>query len=162
MISIIVAMDRNQVIGKNDQLPWHIPEDLKRFKSLTFGKTVIMGRKTFESILQRLGKPLPGRTNVIVTHDRNYQAPKCVVVSSLEESFVAAGNKDAFIIGGAEVYRQTIENVDRLYVTWINRDYEGDAFFPRIEKQRWNLLSEAKGEEPMFPYEYWFRTYERK
>ena len=138
MISIIAAVAKNNVIGKRNALPWYLPEDLKRFKKLTAGHTVLMGRKTFESIMTKLGKPLPNRKNVVITRDKNYQVPAGVVlfndVVSALESLKA---EDVFIIGGGEIYNQTIDKADTLYVTHVHADHEGDVFFPPIDPAVW-------------------------
>ncbi|MDH5480253.1 MAG: dihydrofolate reductase, partial [Nitrosomonas sp.] len=136
--SILVAMARNKVIGKNNALPWHLPADLRHFKFLTMGHSIIMGRKTYESI----GKPLPGRANVIVTHQTNFHAPGTAVVNSIEEAFeLSLGshqssdeNGESFIIGGAELYRQTLKFCHRMYITEIQQDFEGDTFFPEFNQ----------------------------
>ncbi len=129
-ISIIVAMAENRVIGRNNQLPWHLSADLKYFKATTLGKPVIMGRKTFESI----GKPLPNRENIVITHNpAKLNMPEGVYVfSTLEEAIQKAQGKIIFIIGGATVYEQTMNLIDGIYVTQIHKNYEGDAFYPPI------------------------------
>ena len=141
MISIIAAVAKNNVIGKRNALPWYLPEDLKRFKKLTAGHTVLMGRKTFESIMTKLGKPLPNRKNVVITRDKNYQVPAGVVlfndVVSALESLKA---EDVFIIGGGEIYNQTIDKADTLYVTHVHADHEGDVFFPPIDPVVWKKI----------------------
>ncbi|MFA5134466.1 MAG: dihydrofolate reductase [Patescibacteria group bacterium] len=128
-ISIIAAISQNRVIGKNGKLPWAIPEDMRRFRQLTAGHVVIMGRKTFESI----GKPLKNRTNIVITRDSSYRAPGCTVVSSLEAALEQAKkveHTEMFIIGGGEVYRQALPICDKLYLTVVHESIEGDAFFP--------------------------------
>lgn len=138
-LSLIVAHADNQVIGHNNQLPWHLPEDLKRFKQLTMGHHIIMGRKTYES----LGRLLPGRTTVIVTRDTEYKVEGAKVVHSLSEALHAcAGDDEPFLIGGAEMYAHGLPHVTRLYITRVNANVEGDAFFPAIEMQDWVLLTE--------------------
>ena len=137
-ISIIVAASENGVIGRDNQLLWRLPDDLKRFKQLTLGHPMIMGRKTFESI----GKPLPGRTSIIVTRSPEYHAEGTLVVHSLEEGLAVAGELDteeAFIIGGGEIYRQALENnsVDQIYLTLIHADSEGDTFFEFLDEATW-------------------------
>lgn len=126
-ISIIVAVSENNVIGKDNKLPWHLPADLKHFKNLTMGHHIIMGRKTYESI----GKPLPGRTTVIITRNREYQAEGCIVVNSLQEAIEAAkknNDAEAFIIGGAEIINQSESVADKIYLTKIHEQFEGDVF----------------------------------
>ncbi|MFQ5930282.1 MAG: dihydrofolate reductase, partial [Acidobacteriota bacterium] len=137
-LSIIAAVSANQVIGHNNRLPWRLPADLKRFKSLTMGHHLLVGRKTFESI----GRPLPGRTTVVITH-RNDYAPKGVLVAhSLNEAVkMASGDDEVFIAGGAQIYRQTLARADRLYLTLIHEDFEGDAYFPQFDESDWLLSS---------------------
>ena len=136
-IALIVAMAENRVIGRNNQLPWRIPADLRHFKALTLGKPVIMGRKTYESI----GRPLPGRDNIVVTADSGYQAEGCQVVHSVEQALAAAGScEEAMIIGGATLDPQTLENADRLYQTLVKAEPVGDTWFPEIELQQWREI----------------------
>lgn len=126
-ISIIVAVaGKKRVIGKIGSLPWYIPAELKRFKEITMGHPIIMGRKTHESI----GKALPGRTNIVITHDPNYQAEGCIVVHSLDEAIKVAKEKEIFIMGGGQIYEQAIHLTDKLYLTYIDKEIEGDVFFP--------------------------------
>lgn len=140
-LSLIVAMDRGGVIGRNNQLPWRLPADLAFFKRTTTGHPVIMGRKTFESI----GRPLPGRLNIIVTRNAGYTADGCVVVHSPEEALRAAGNAKAFVIGGAELYRFFLPLADTLHVTRIEESFEGDAFFPELSPADWRLVEQWEG-----------------
>lgn len=136
MISIIVAIAKNNVIGKSNELPWYLPEDLKHFKQITTGKTVLMGKNTYESIVSRLGKPLPDRTNIVITRDINFKpADGVVVYSDLDKAL--SENNDLFIIGGASIYKQTIDKADRLYITEVGQEIDGDAFFPEIDKSIW-------------------------
>lgn len=132
-ISIIAAIGKTtRAIGKNNQLLWKIPEDLKRFKALTSGHLIIMGRKTFESI----GRPLPNRTNIIITRNKNFTATGCLIFNSLETALKKAGeadNQEIFIIGGAEIYKQALPLADKLYLTTVESDVEGDAFFPEYK-----------------------------
>lgn len=129
-ISIVVAIaERNRAIGKDNKLPWHIPEDLKRFKEITSGHPIIMGRKTFKSI----GRPLPNRTNIIITRDANYQMEKCVIVNSIEKAIQEASQleqEEIFIIGGGEIFKQALPYVDKLYLTIVKGPIDGDVFFP--------------------------------
>lgn len=130
MISIIVAMSQNGTIGKNNKMPWHISEDLKRFKAITTGHAVVMGRKTFES----LGKPLPNRRNIVLTHDPHFSADGVETIHAIEELHnLCPQNDEIFIIGGAEVYKQFLPKADKLYLTLIKKDVEGDAFFPEFD-----------------------------
>ena len=131
-------MEENHAIGKDNHLLWHIPDDLKRFKALTLGHPVIMGRKTFESILSALGKPLPGRTNIVITRNTGYRHEGATIAHSLEEAIAKAREIDSeeiFIGGGSEIYRQALSYVDRLYLTLIDDEKDGDAFFPEYEKE---------------------------
>lgn len=151
-LAIIVAAARNGVIGLNNQLPWHLPQDLKYFKAVTFGKPVIMGRKTYESI----GRPLPGRANIVITRDKQWSAAEgVVVVHSVDEALNEArrvlnesssGLDEAMIIGGAEIYRDTLSIADRVYLTRVLRDFEGDAWFPSLEENEWLLESVTAGD----------------
>ncbi len=135
-VILVAALGKNtRVIGKNNELLWHIPEDLKRFKALTLGKPILLGRKTFESILTILGKPLPGRTNIIITRDPNYTYGGVKTATSLEEAFAIARAEEPngiCIGGGGEIYRQALPYTDRLYLTWVDDDDSGDAFFPEL------------------------------
>jgi len=137
-LSILVAMARNRVIGQNNTLPWHLPADLKHFKSLTMGHPIIMGRKSYESI----GKPLPGRTNIIVTKQLNFQASGTAIVNSIDEALerskeASFTNNESFIIGGAELYQQTLKLCHRMYITEIQSNFEGDTFFPEFNQNDW-------------------------
>ena len=132
-ISIIAAVAKNGVIGVNNSLPWYLPDDLKHFKDKTLGKAVLMGRKTFES----LGGSLKERQNIILTRDPNYQAPNCEVVSSIEEAKKIAKSDEIMIIGGASLYAQTLPIANKMYLTLIDKEYEGDAFFPNYDKNDW-------------------------
>ena len=137
-LSIIVAMARNRVIGVDNALPWHLPEDLKLFKRLTMGHHIIMGRKTYESI----GRPLPGRTTVIVSRDPGYAVTGCLVARSLEEAVgLATGDDEAFLVGGASLYAQALPLAARLYVTEIAGDFVGDAHFPALDGAAWRETS---------------------
>lgn len=130
-LSIIVAMDDNQLIGKNNALPWHLPADLGYFKKTTTGKTVLMGRKTYESI----GRPLPNRRNVIVSRNEAFKAEGCEVVVSIEAALeLAKSDDEVMVMGGASFYEQMLPSVDRLYITQIEGTYEGDAYFPAFDK----------------------------
>lgn len=166
-ISIIVAMGENRVIGKANELPWRLSADLKRFKELTRGHAVIMGRKTFESIFARLKKPLPERTNIVVTHQKDFPAPEgCIVVSSLEQAIGVARSKnetEAFIIGGGQIYALALPVATKLYITKVGTTPEGDAVFPVFDESEWNLVSsEAHPQDEANNHAYAFLTYERK
>lgn len=159
-ISLIVAMAKNMVIGANNTLPWHLPADLKHFKALTMGHHIVMGRKTYESI----GKPLPGRTSVVVTRNADYARPGVIVANSLEAALSACGNEeDIFVIGGAELYRQAINHADRIYLTKIDADIPGDAHFTELDHKLWQeteRASHAPDEKNAYPYH--FVVYDRK
>ena len=159
-LCLIAAMAANRVIGKNNALPWHLPADLKRFKALTMGHPVVMGRKTYESI----GKPLPGRRNLVITRSRDYLAPGCDVVHSLEAALAACRDaKEIFIIGGAELYRAALPQAQCLEFTEIHADFEGDAVFPEIVRSQWRETArEVHGTEAGSPFRYDFVRYERK
>ena len=152
MINIIVAMSKNRVIGDSNTLIWHLPEDLKRFRHLTTGNTIVMGRKTYESI----GKPLPNRRSIIITRDSDYSVEGCEVVNSLEEALLLSNN-DCFIIGGGEIYRQSVDIADRIYLTLINKEFEGDTSFPELKD--WVEISYEDFSNDDF--EYSFIQYER-
>lgn len=144
-LSLLVAMAKNRVIGRNNQLPWHLPADLKHFKFLTMGQTIVMGRKTFESI----GRPLPGRANIIITRQTDYEAPGAIVVNSLEDALLICeenGSHDSehFIIGGEKLYSQTIKICQRIYITEIQRDFEGDVYFPEFNRADWEEIQRDK------------------
>ena len=133
-LSIVVAMAANGVIGRDNQLPWHLPADLKHFKQLTTGKPILMGRKTWESI----GRPLPERTNIVITRDPDYQAAGCVVVHSIDAALRAVEHhKEAMVIGGSELYRQVLPDVSTIYLTRVHADIEGDAVFPELDAGEW-------------------------
>ena len=151
MINIIVAVADNNVIGKNNQLLWHIPEDLQRFKKLTTGFPVIMGRKTFESIMLSLHKPLPDRKNVVITRQKDYQVPEGVqVFGDLQSALDILAKEEVFIIGGAQIYKQALPLADRLYVTQVKGKYDGDAFFPEISNAKWRLVNEEEYDDFSF------------
>ena len=133
-VSFVVAAAENGVIGSDNQLPWRLPDDLKRFKALTLGKPVLMGRKTFESI----GKPLPGRTNIVLTRARDLALPGCVVVNSLPQALEAAGAAaELAVIGGADVYAQALSSADVIHLTRVHATIEGDAVFPALDPHQW-------------------------
>jgi len=163
-ICIIAAVSRNQVIGIGNQMPWHLPEDLKRFKRLTLGHAVIMGRRTFESIVATSGKPLAGRDNVVVTRSREWAHSGCRTVHSFEAALAAVHEpQDAFVIGGAEIYALALPIASRLHMTEIERDFDGDTFFPDFDRSRWHEVSRqqiAPGGSAGFAYA--FVEYERR
>ena len=159
MVSIIVAIAQNGTIGDKNSLLWHIKEDMRFFRTTTSGHPVIMGRKTFESLGS---KPLPKRTNIVITRaDREFEG--ALTAHSLEEAIRMAGEDDEiFVMGGAQIYREALSVVDRMYITVVERDYEGDTSFPEIDYSQWKLVDvvrHERGEEYEFPFE--FRTYDR-
>jgi len=157
-VSIIVAMDENGLIGANGGLPWHLPADLARFKRTTMGRPVIMGRKTHESI----GRPLPGRRNIIVTRNRDYRAPGCEVVHSLDEALKRCPEGECFVIGGAKLYEQALPRADRLYITRIGEAFEGDVRFPSFDAADWRLVSSEEGRlDENNRHRHRFEVYER-
>ena len=134
IISIIVATDKNGVIGLDGDLPWHLSSDLKHFKEITMGKPLIMGRKTHESI----GRPLPGRKNIVLTYSKEFKAEGCEVVHSLNDAFKAAGDvNEVMIMGGSGIYDQSLTRADRLYLTEVHADVKGDVYFPEFDKGEW-------------------------
>lgn len=134
IVSLIAAMAKNRAIGIDNRLPWRLPEDLAHFKRTTLGKPIVMGRKTWES----LGRPLPGRLNIVVTRNPGWHAEGCVATTSLDAALAAAGAVDeVFVIGGAELYGHALERADRLYLTEIGIEVAGDAFFPELDRARW-------------------------
>ena len=154
LVSLIVAMAKNRVIGKDNEMPWHLPADLGHFKAVTLGKPIIMGRKTYESI----GRPLPGRKNIVLSRDKNYFLEGCETVSSLEEALLLVSDvEEVMIIGGGFLYEQTISFADKLYLTFIDLDVDGDTLFPEFEKLN---LKEIKREKHLKdeknPYDYEF------
>lgn len=161
MISLIVAMDNNRVIGYENKLPWHLPADLAYFKRITMGHPIIMGRKTFESI----GRPLPGRENIVVTRNPDYKAEGCTVVHSVSELLerFAAVPEEVFVIGGAELFKDALRVSTRLYLTHIKDTFVGDTWFPEIREEEWTLVSKECGiQDENNPYEYYFAVYEKK
>lgn len=158
-ISLILAKSKNNVIGRNNQLPWHLPADLKHFKALTMGKPIIMGRKTYESI----GKALPGRRNIIISHQKNLKIENGEVFSSIEAALSALKTaSEVMIIGGANLYQQFIDRAESIYMTVIDAEFEGDTFFPPLLPQ-WKLLAEEKFlADDKNRYGYCFQVWERE
>lgn len=162
MISLIVAMDKNRLIGKNNDLPWHLPADLKYFKEVTTGHKIIMGRKTFESI----GKPLPGRENIILTSNPSYSVEGCTVYHSIEQCLDRIHSDQVaqfFVIGGSVVFQEFLPYVSRLYITEIEGEFDGDTYFPPLRKEEWVLKSVKEGvvdDKSRYPHR--FAVYERK
>lgn len=159
MITIIAAVAENNALGKDNQLIWHLPADLKRFKKVTSKHHVIMGRKTYES----LGKPLPNRTNIIITHNNNFKAENCVIVNSLQQAIEASKEDDnPFILGGAEIYKQAIKIADKLDLTFVHHQFNADVFFPEIDKNVWKETSrEDFKADDKNKYDFSFVTYLR-
>ncbi len=159
-LSLIVATNQQHVIGNQGDLPWHISADLKRFKSLTMGHHLIMGRKTFDSI----GRCLPGRTTIILSRDASYQVEGAIVVDSLAAALAAAeGDDEVFIVGGGEIYRLTLPEVDRLHLTWVDApEVSGDTHFPEVDWQDWQLVEKNDvSDDGQSQYPYSFRIYDR-
>lgn len=156
MLSLIAALARNHTVGIANRLPWHLSDDLKYFKATTSGHPIIMGRKTFDSI----GRPLPGRHNIVVTRDRNWQAAGVTVVHSIAEAVAAAGEADeVFLIGGASLYAEALPLADRLYLTEIDADFDGDAFFPDWPRAQFRELRRDTRQGEDFAYS--FVVYEK-
>lgn len=157
MITLIAAVAENYALGKDNQLLWHLPDDFKRFKSVTTGHYIIMGRKTFESF----PKPLPNRTHIIITR-QNYDAPEgCIVVDSLQKAIeVCPKDEETFIIGGGEIYRQSMEVADKLDITKVHHAFEADTFFPQIDPDKWKLISsESHPKDERHQFGFTFETY---
>jgi dihydrofolate reductase len=157
MLSAIVAMASNRCIGRDNALPWRLPADLQRFKRLTLGHTLLMGRKTYESI----GRPLPGRTMLVVTRQHGWAPEGIEVAHSLEEALARARGDEVFLAGGAQLYEQAMDRVRRLYLTRIDREYEGDTFFPDVDLSTWRLTFEESHPATDTTPPFAFLTYER-
>lgn len=162
MLKILVAFDENRVIGKNNTLIWHLPADLKRFKSLTTGHVIIMGRKTFESI----GKPLPNRTTIVISRQADLQIEGVIIAHSVEEAILKAKSitrEDIFIVGGAEIYALSLALADQILVTQLHDIFEGDAYFPEIPLASWEITEKERGiTDEKNAYQYSYITYTRK
>ena len=160
MITIIAAASQNNALGKDNNLLWHLPEDFKRFKQITTGHYIIMGRKTFESF----PKPLPNRTHIIITRQSEYIAEGCIVVNSLEDAVKSAPkNEEVFIIGGAQIYEQSLEFADKIDLTRVHAKLDADAFFPDFDTSEWDLVfSEKHFKDDKHIYDYTFETYLKK
>jgi dihydrofolate reductase len=163
LVSVIVAASENNVIGRENQLPWHLPADLKYFKQTTLGKPIIMGRKTFESV----GRPLPGRPNIVITRQQNYSREGIIVTDSLNAALEAAQTFDTgevFITGGSEIFKQALPLlVERVYLTRVHANVEGDAFFPVLAQEQWKLVSsDPRAADEKHAYAFTFEIWERK
>jgi dihydrofolate reductase len=165
IVSMIAAVSKNRVIGKNNDLPWKLPDDMKFFMETTKGHHTIMGRKNYDSIPQKF-KPLPHRTNIVVTRKKNFEAPGCIVVNSLEEGLrISKDNSESeiFIIGGAEIYKLGLPHAHRLYLTEIDAVIDGDTYFPEIAKDQWLERSRVHhGRDERHAYSFDFVIYDRK
>jgi dihydrofolate reductase len=159
IVSMIAALALNGVIGRDNSLPWRLPSDLKRFKSITMGKPIIMGRRTYESI----GRPLPGRRNIVVTRNPTYRSEGCTIVHSVDAALeAAAGSEEVVIIGGAELFRQLFPKADRLYLSIIDREFVGDTYFPEFDRSQWvEVLTETVDAIEDSPLSYRFTILER-
>ena len=160
-ISIIVAKASNHVIGLNNEIPWHLSADLKKFKKITMGHPILMGRKTYESI----GRPLPGRRNIIISRNVDYEQTGCLVFNQVEEAVNACqkqGEEELFVIGGASLYEEMLPKANRLYLTQIHKEFEGDTFFPYINEQDWKEVArENVDSDKTVDFKYSFLALER-
>ena len=161
MIAIVVAAAENNVIGKDNGLIWHLPADLRHFKQITMGHPILMGRKTYESI----GKPLPGRTSVLVTTQADYKAEGCIVAHNVQEALEQANrlDQDVYIIGGANLYEQTLPLTDTVYLTRVHHAFDGDAYFPELKEAEWEVTAQEHHEpDEKHKYSYSFLTLKRR
>ncbi|ORU92479.1 MAG: dihydrofolate reductase [Cycloclasticus sp. symbiont of Bathymodiolus heckerae] len=160
MISMIVAMAENNAIGKDNDLLWHLPDDFKHFKATTMGKPILMGRKTYDSI----GKPLPGRENIVVTRDANFTVEGVTIVNSIDAALTASEHYDeVMVIGGASFYEQMLPVAQRLYITLVHTSFEADAFFPEVDLDKWKIIKQSKhAADERHAYSFSFITYERR
>ena len=160
LVSIIAAMDRNRLIGNENQLPWHLPADLAHFKQVTMGKPIIMGRKTYESI----GRPLPGRTNIVLTRSSDFSAECVLTANTLEQALNhVSAEEEVMIIGGSTIYELALPRADRLYLTYVEDSFEGDAWFPDFDPEQWSIVaSEQHSADEKNSSAYRFVTYARK
>ena len=160
MLTLIAATSINNALGKDNQLVWHLPDDFKRFKSLTSGHYIIMGRKTFESF----PKPLPNRTHVIISRQKNYEVPEgCIVVPSLEKAIeICPKNDEVYIIGGGEIYKQSIDIADKVELTRVHTNVDADTFFPEIDSEKWEVVfEEHHTKDEKHAFDFTFITYVR-
>lgn len=160
MIIMIAAVAKNNTLGKNNNLLWHLPNDFKRFKELTTGHFIIMGRKTFESF----PKPLPNRTHVVISRQKNYRPEGCIVVPDIESAIAACpNNQDLYIIGGGEIYKQSIAIADKLDITRVDHSFDADVYFPEIDSEIWQLTNEiVNHKDDKHQYDYSYQTFVRK
>ena len=160
MIIMIAAVAKNNALGKDNELVWHLPNDFKRIKTLTSGHHIIMGRKTFESF----PKPLPNRTHIIITRQKNYQAEGCIIVDSIEKALsICPKDEDSFIIGGGEIYTLGLAYTDKIEITRVHSSFEADAYFPEINKKDWKLEKyDFNEKDEKHKYDYTYETYIRK
>ena len=160
MIIIIAAAAENNTLGKNNEMVWHLPNDFQRFKSLTSGHHIIMGRKTFESLV----KQLPNRTHVIITRQKEYHAEGCIVVDSIEKALeICPKDEDSYIIGGGEIYALGLPYTDKLEITRVHHNFEGDAHFPKINEDEWEMTdAEFNEKDEKHRYDYSYQTYIRR
>ncbi|OLY93308.1 dihydrofolate reductase [Cnuella takakiae] len=162
LISFVVAADEGNVIGKDNQLPWHLPNDLKYFKNITWGMPILMGRKTYDSI----GKPLPGRKNIVITRSMNWQQDGVAVVHSVADALkqaAEAGVREIFVIGGAEIFRTAYPQASRLYLTRVHHCFEGDVFLPPVDENSWQLVKEVPcAADEKNAYAHTFQVWEKK
>lgn len=155
-------MAHNRVIGKDNDFPWHLSADMVNFRKLTIGKTVIMGRNTYDHLLKRIGKILPNRTNIVITRNKNFEAPGTIVVNSLEEALQKADSEDMFIIGGAQIFALALPKLDRIYLTEVDAEVQGDAFLPGIDPAKFKEVSrEVHQKDQKNDYNYSFVVLDR-
>jgi len=159
-LSLIVAMATNRTIGIDKKMPWHLSADLKKFKAITMGHPILMGRKTFESI----GRPLPGRQNIVISRDTSYQQEGCLVFNDLEIALEhLADQEEVFVIGGATLYEATVVRADRLYITQIHKEFSGDTWFPDVKAENWQELTrEDINDDASVDFDYSFINYKRR
>lgn len=160
MIIMIAAVAENNALGKNNDLLWHLPNDFKRFKEITSGHYIIMGRKTFESF----PKPLPNRTHIVISRQNDYQPEGCVVVRNIESAIaICPKDEDVFIIGGGEIYTQSIKFADKMDITRVHQSFDADVYFPNIDPEIWELITETNNlKDEKHLYDFTFQTFERK
>lgn len=167
-VTLIVAMDRNRGIGKDGQMPWHLPEDLKHFKRYTLGKPCIMGRKTFQSLLEFLGKPLPGRQNIILTRDEDFSHVGVDVAHSMDQAFdLASGESgvvhEVMVIGGGEIYRLALSHASRMLITQVDAACPADTHFPEFDQSAWQLLSsESHSQDDRHAHDFKIQVWRRR